>query len=198
MPLTKEQISNLKKQLLEQVKNIPESQRIEAEKQIQELSDEAIESMLETQKESQVKIFREIASEKIPSKKISESETAIAVLDIKPISKGHTIIIPKERIENTDKISKNILDFAQETAKKLSNKLKTPNIKIIPEIKFNEAVINLIPIYDEDLSLKSERLNPSEESLEKTLEEIKKPDEIKKVEIKKEKKELKKFPRRIP
>jgi histidine triad (HIT) family protein len=201
MTLTKEQISTLKKQFLEQIKHLPEEQKKEAESQIENLSDEAIKSMLESQKESQIKIFREIVTNKIPSKKVGENKEAIAVLDIKPLSKGHTIIIPKNPINNINQIPKNISAFAEEIAKKLSSNLKINNIKIIPETKFNEVIINLIPTYDEEISLKNERLNPSEEELEKTLEQIIKKPEIKEkvIEVKKEeKKEIIKLKKRIP
>lgn len=200
MSLSKEQISNLKKQLLDQVKSLPENKRKEAEKQIEDLSDEAIEEMLESQKESQIKIFREIISGKIPSKKIDENESAIAVLEIKPLSKGHSIIIPKEQISNIDKIPEKVSILIDKVSKNISDKLKPKNVKIIPEIKFGETIINVIPIYDKDVNLESERLNESESNLDKIIDLLnKKEEKIQINEVKKEElKELKKFPRRIP
>lgn len=200
MSLTKDQISNLKKQLLEQVKKLPEDKRKEAEKQIDELSDEAIEEMLENQKESNVSIFREIIAGKIPSRKIDENSSAIAVLEIRPISKGHTIIIPKEKLINLDKIPDNISILVDKVSKDLSKKLKAKEVKIIPESKLGEAIINLIPIYDKDLNLESDRNNQTDSELDKIVEIMNKKEE-EKVEIKREevkKEELKKFKRRIP
>lgn len=197
MALSKEQVSELKKQLLNQISHLPKDQKKEAENQIEELSDEAIESILESQKSSEIKIFREIVSGKIPSKKIDESNKAIAVLEIKPISKGHSIIIPKEPINKIEEIPQEISKFTEAIAEIISNKLNVKNIKIIPEIKFGEAIINLIPLYDKDLSLESPRSNPSEDELEKILEIINKP-QVKEPETKKIEEELKKFPRRIP
>lgn len=200
MNLTKDQISQLKKQLHDQIKHLPETQRKEAEIQIDEMSDESIEEMLENQK-SQPKIFREIVSGKIPSKKVEESDQAIAVLDIKPISKGHIVIIPKEKVEQLDKISESLLKFAEHIARKVSDKFKPKKIDIIPEHKFGEAIINLIPIYDKELSLESERSSSDEDQLEKILEDLNKKEEVK-VEVKKEtpneKQLIKKISRRIP
>ncbi|MEK6924974.1 MAG: HIT domain-containing protein [Nanoarchaeota archaeon] len=198
MSLTKEQISELKKQLLDQIKKLPENQRKDAEKQIDNLSDETIEEMLKNQKESQVNIFREIVAGKIPSKKIDENSSAVAVLEIRPISKGHSIIIPKEKLENIDIIPENISILIDKISKNISDKLKAKNIKVAPETKFGEVIINIIPIYDKELSLNSERTNPSEEQLEKIAEELKRED--KKEEIKQEEKKepIKKLPRRIP
>ena len=199
MSLTKEQISELKKQLLDQIKKLPENQRKDAEKQIDNLSDETIEEMLKNQKESQVNIFREIVAGKIPSKKIDENSSAVAVLEIRPISKGHLIIIPKEKLENIDIIPENISILIDKISKNISEKLKAKEVKIIPESKLGEVIINLIPIYDKDLNLESERENSSSEDLDKIIEKINKKEEItevKKEEVKKE--ELKKFKRRIP
>src|SRR3989338_82768 len=200
MTLTKEQISELKKQLHSQISKMPENERKEAEAQIENLSDEAIESMLEQQKGSQKQIFREIISGNIPSKKVDENPSAIAVLEIKPISKGHTIIIPKEKMTNIDKIPTEIAILIDKTSKKIVEKLKAKNIKVAPELKFGEVIINLIPIYDKELSLESKRSNPSEEELESLEKELKKEkkQEIKQEEPVKEKEPIKKFPKRIP
>jgi len=199
MKLTKEQISQLRKQLFEQIKHLPENQKREAEEQIENLSDEAIESMLKNQKGSQPNIFREIVSGKISSKKVEENEEAIAVLDIRPLSRGHVIIIPKHKIDNIDKIPKSIINFSEEISKKLSSKLNTNKVKIIPEIKFGETIINVVPVYDEDISLESERSETSEEDLDKILDKITKKSEVKeKKEIIEEKKEIIKLKRRIP
>jgi histidine triad (HIT) family protein len=199
MTLTKEQVSILKKQLFEQIKHLPAEQRKEAEKQIEELSDTAIEEMLESQKESSIKIFREIVSGKIPSKKVDENSKAIAVLDIKPVSKGHTVIIPKEELKDIDKINSDISILVDKVSKVLTDKLKPKAVKVMPELKFGEVIINLIPIYDKDLSLESERSSPHEDELDKLNELLHKKEE-KVVEVKEEQKkvELKKFPKRIP
>ena len=174
MTLTKEQIEELKKQLHSQIKKMPENEKKEAEAQIENLYDEAIESMLEQQKSSQKPIFREIISGNIPSKKIDENPSAVAVLEIKPISKGHVIIIPKEKMLNIDKIPTEISLLIDKVSKNIVEKLKAKNMKVAPESKFGEVIVNLIPIYDKELSLESERSSPSEEQLDKVIEELKK------------------------
>ena len=85
MALTEEQIIELKKQLSEQIKNLPEDQKKQAQDQIDSMTSDALESMLKQQQEKQ-QIFRQIVEGKIPSKKIAENEDALAILDIKPIS----------------------------------------------------------------------------------------------------------------
>lgn len=47
-------------------------------------------------------VFCAIAEGKIPSQKVLETPTALAFLDINPISDGHTLIIPKAHYERLD------------------------------------------------------------------------------------------------
>ena len=55
MALTKEEIQELKSQLLEQIKDLPSDKKAEAQAQIDSLSPEALESMLNQQKSSSQK-----------------------------------------------------------------------------------------------------------------------------------------------
>ncbi len=49
-------------------------------------------------------IFCKISNKEVPSKVISESDKSIAFLDVNPLSKGHTLVIPKSH-------SKTLLDL---------------------------------------------------------------------------------------
>ncbi|MCD1642555.1 HIT family protein [Aurantimonas coralicida] len=53
-------------------------------------------------------IFAKILRGEIPSQKLYEDETALAIMDVMPESKGHCLVIPKAP-------SRNILDAADET-----------------------------------------------------------------------------------
>lgn len=50
-------------------------------------------------------IFTKILSGEIPSHKVYEDEKVFAFLDIGPLSKGHTLVIPKEPAETLDQLS---------------------------------------------------------------------------------------------
>lgn len=52
--------------------------------------------MDKSKKASNECVFCQIAKKKIPSLIIAENSKAIALLDINPVSDGHTIIIPKK------------------------------------------------------------------------------------------------------
>ncbi len=54
-------------------------------------------------------IFCKIVAGEIPSYKVYEDESVVAFLDIEPISKGHTLIVPKKHFKNMEAIPENEL-----------------------------------------------------------------------------------------
>ena len=150
-------------------------------------------------------IFCSIASKQIPSTKISENEKAIAILEINPVSKGHTIIIPKEHVEKESEIpedAKNLAKFVEELIKKSLNPKK---IEIINSEVMGHQIINVLPVYsDETINSKRENKTPEElEQIKKELEENSKKEEEKNIEPPKEEKleineENTWLPKRVP
>ncbi|HIG52167.1 TPA: HIT domain-containing protein [Candidatus Pacearchaeota archaeon] len=197
MALTEEQIIELKKQLSEQIKNLPEDQKKQAQDQIDSMTSDALESMLKQQQEKQ-QIFRQIVEGKIPSKKIAENEDALAILDIKPISKGHTLIIPKIAVKKAKDISQNTFNLAKEVVKQAHEKLDTESAEILTQFNFGEIIINVIPIYDKSLNLDSPRTEISEEELEKISQKMKLEKKVEIIKETKKEKETIKLNRKIP
>jgi len=74
-------------------------------------------------------IFCKIANREIPSRTIFENEFILAFLDIFPISKGHTIIIPKKHYLNLEDIPDYELSEVYKTVKNLAIKIHK-NLKI--------------------------------------------------------------------
>jgi histidine triad (HIT) family protein len=50
-------------------------------------------------------IFRKIIAGQIPCHKVYEDAKVLAFLDINPLSRGHTLVIPKEEAETLDQLS---------------------------------------------------------------------------------------------
>ena len=50
-------------------------------------------------------IFQKIIKGEIPCHKVYEDDHVLAFLDINPLSKGHTLVIPKEPAETLDQLS---------------------------------------------------------------------------------------------
>ncbi|MBX4211918.1 HIT domain-containing protein [Candidatus Pacearchaeota archaeon] len=206
MALTPEQIKELKGQLLKQIQHLPQDQKREFEHKIDEMSPEALELMLNQQKQGKQDktIFRMIVDKDVPSTIIEENGQALAVLDINPISQGHTLIIPKNHAKKPEDISSPVFTLAKKLAKKISLELKPKSVDILPETKFGETVINLLPIYNVQVSLQSERKKSSTEELEKIAQKLrarKKKDKAEVIKIRKitsTENPVVKLPRRIP
>jgi histidine triad (HIT) family protein len=84
-------------------------------------------------------IFARIASGEIPSYKIAEDERFFAFLDINPLAKGHTLVIPKQEIDYLfdmdEEMYRDIWQFAMKIAKAIK--------QVVPCIKVGVAVIGL-------------------------------------------------------
>jgi histidine triad (HIT) family protein len=50
-------------------------------------------------------VFKKIIAGEIPAHKVYEDERVVAILDIGPLSRGHTLVIPKEPAERLDQLS---------------------------------------------------------------------------------------------
>jgi len=69
-------------------------------------------------------IFCKIAKGEIPSYRIYENEDVLVFLDIKPFTKGHCLVIPKQHFENIFDIDENILQKIIVVTKKVSGIIK--------------------------------------------------------------------------
>lgn len=205
MALTQKQVEELKKQLSEQIQHLPPDQKAAAQKQIEEMSNEAIESMLKQQQIQEAnpevqQIYRQIVNDKIPSKKLDENSQAIAVLEIKPISLGHTLIIPKKQITDAKKMPTSAFTLAKKIAKRISSKLKSVGCEIQTQYTFGEIIINVIPIYEKSLNINSPRYEASESELSEAYAKLKAPKKVERIKIprKKSSEKIIKLKRRIP
>ncbi|MGN0290364.1 MAG: HIT family protein [Lachnospiraceae bacterium] len=68
-------------------------------------------------------VFCKIAAGEIPSRKIYEDKDVIAIMDLSPTSKGHSLIIPKEHYTNIYDIDEDIAAKIMKVAKKLATKM---------------------------------------------------------------------------
>jgi histidine triad (HIT) family protein len=69
-------------------------------------------------------IFCKIVRADIPSYKVYEDDYTLAFLDIAPISKGHTLVIPKKHYVNFEDIPEEELSAVIKTVKKVGRMLK--------------------------------------------------------------------------
>lgn len=202
--LSEEQVKEIKKQLVAQLEktNLPNKEEIKNSinhMNPSQLEEFLKENQIEAKQENKIScIFCAIAKNQIPSYKIAENKNAIAVLEINPLSKGHTIIIPLTH-ESIEKSPASVLSLAKKTAKKIKSKLKPEDVKLETSSIQGHGIINIIPIYkDGELKQKKaseEELREIQEKLVSKKREKKTPKEKK---LEKSFSNLIKIPRRIP
>jgi histidine triad (HIT) family protein len=185
MALSKQQAEEIKKQLLEQVESLPAENKEQIKQHILGLDESGLEEFLKEQSIQISKseppskaqcIFCSIARNEILSYKIGENKKAVAILELNPLSKAHSIIVPFEH-RPTEKIPKQALGLAREIAQKIKSKFKSLDIKIETSSFMDHSIINVIPIY-KDMPLEKKKMS------EKELKDIQKKLEIKRRAIK--------------
>ena len=114
-------------------------------------------------------IFSRIIAGEIPSYKVAENEQFYAFLDINPLVKGHTLVVPKREVDYIFDLTDQELTELHLFAKKIAIAQK----KAIPCLRIGQAVlglevphahIHLVPLQSEkDLQFSNPRLKLSDE-----------------------------------
>ncbi len=99
-------------------------------------------------------IFSKIVAGEIPSYKIAESERFFAFLDINPLVKGHTLVIPKREVDYIfdleDEEFAAMHLFAKSVAKAIEQAIPCKRIGVaVMGLEVPHAHIHLIPINKE-------------------------------------------------
>lgn len=84
-------------------------------------------------------IFTKIVNGEIPAYKVAEDENFLAFLDIFPVAKGHTLVIPKKEVDYLFDLDDELYTGLQLFAKKVATGLK----KTIPCEKVGVLVLGL-------------------------------------------------------
>lgn len=109
-------------------------------------------------------IFSKIISGEIPSYKVAEDENYYAFLDIFPMSKGHTLVVPKVEVDYLFDLDPEVLSgmtiFAQKVAKAIKEAVPCSRVGVaVLGLEVPHAHIHLVPINKEsDLDFRKEKL----------------------------------------
>jgi histidine triad (HIT) family protein len=114
-------------------------------------------------------LFSKIAAGEIPSYKCAESDKFYAFLDISPLAKGHTLVIPRQEVDYFfDMKDQDLADY-EIFAKKVSIALKAAFpckkvAQVVLGLEVPHAHIHLIPMNSEaDVDFRKPHLKLSEE-----------------------------------
>lgn len=109
-------------------------------------------------------IFSRIVAGEIPCYKVGENEKFFAFLDINPLTKGHTLVIPKQEVDYLYDLDNQTLQEMIVFAKELAQKIKAFSgckrvATVVLGLEVPHAHIHLIPINSEnDVDFHREKL----------------------------------------
>ena len=123
-------------------------------------------------------IFSRIIAGEIPCYKVAEDDNYFAFLDISPLAKGHTLVIPKREVDYIFDLTDEEIAGMQVFAKKVAIAIK----KAIPCVKLGQCVlglevphahIHLVPMQSEaDLRFTNPRVELTKDEFEEIAKSI--------------------------
>ena len=123
-------------------------------------------------------IFSKIAAGEIPSYKCAESDKFYAFLDINPVAKGHTLVIPRREVDyiydmDDDELAEYQV-FAKRVAVAIMKAFPCKKVaQVVLGLEVPHAHIHLIPMNSEaDVDFRREKLKLSSEEMAEIAEKI--------------------------
>ena len=113
-------------------------------------------------------IFTKIVRGDIPSYKIAENDLFFSFLDIHPLAKGHTLVIPKQETDYLfdleDSLLSQMMIFSKTIAKAIEKVIPCKRVGVaVLGLEVPHAHIHLVPINSEaDISFSNPKLKLSE------------------------------------
>jgi histidine triad (HIT) family protein len=118
-------------------------------------------------------VFSKIINGEIPCYKIAENERFLAFLDISPLAKGHTLVVPKAEVDyifdQEDVILSEILIFSKRIAKAIDKTMNCKRVGIaVIGLEVPHTHIHLVPMNNiGDLNFARPKLTLQKEEFEK-------------------------------
>ena len=123
-------------------------------------------------------IFSKIAAGEIPSYKCAENDEFYAFLDISPVAKGHTLVIPRREIDyifdmDDDEIGR-FEQFAKRVAVAIKKAFPCKKVaQVVLGLEVPHAHIHLIPMNTEaDVDFRKEKLQLPQEEMKQIADKI--------------------------
>ncbi len=115
-------------------------------------------------------IFSRIIAGEIPCYKVAEDDKYFAFLDINPVTKGHTLVVPKHEVDYLFNLDNDeyagLMLFAKKVAKAIGQTIECKRVAVaVLGLEVPHAHIHLIPIQSEkDMDFFREKLSlPAQE-----------------------------------
>lgn len=117
-------------------------------------------------------IFSKIIAGEIPSYKIAEDDKYFAFLDINPLVKGHTLVVPKKEVDYIfdldDTTLGDMMIFSKRVAKAIKKVIPCKRVGVaVIGLEVPHAHIHLIPINKEsDIQFSNKKLSLEKKEFE--------------------------------
>ena len=123
-------------------------------------------------------IFSKIAAGEIPSYKCAENDEFYAFLDINPLVKGHTLVIPRREVDYIFDMDDDEIGRYQQFAKRVAVAIKKAfpcrkEAQVVLGLEVAHAHIHLIPMQSEaDVDFRREKLQLTEDEFKEIASKI--------------------------
>ena len=124
-------------------------------------------------------IFTRIINRDLPGYIVAEESLYIAFLDVRPLAIGHTLVVPKEEVDNLFDLGDSVFTGLMLFAKKIAIGIQ----KVIPCLRVGMAVVglevphahlHLVPLNDlHDINFKKTRLQLNQQTFRETVKQLK-------------------------
>jgi histidine triad (HIT) family protein len=117
-------------------------------------------------------IFSKIVAGEIPCYKIAEDDKFLAFLDVFPLAKGHTLVIPKQEIDYIfdleDDLLKEMIVFSKKVSIQLEKAIPCKRIGVaVIGLEVPHAHIHLVPLNNvSDINFSADKLKLSKEEMQ--------------------------------
>ncbi|MBS3073835.1 HIT domain-containing protein [Candidatus Pacearchaeota archaeon] len=164
----------LREQILASVdsSNLSDEQKVDIRERIKASSDEELVNFLGKSQEKNQKegncIFCSIVAGDIESYKISENDSALAVLEIAPASPGHALVIPKAHGLVKD-LPEGVNSLIKDVSSLIHDKLSPDKVEASRQDLMGHTIANVLPLYH-GIKVEKKRASPEElNKIHKTL-----------------------------
>jgi histidine triad (HIT) family protein len=126
-----------------------------------------------------VSLFSQIVAGDIPCHKVAENDEFLAFLDIMPLAKGHTLVIPKKETDYIFDLDAaeytGLMNFAKHIAEAIKKAFPCKKVGMcVIGLEVPHSHIHLVPINTvADMNFSAEKLKPTQEELSAHAQKIK-------------------------
>tara|TARA_B110000971_G_scaffold4453_1_gene4502 strand:- start:1413 stop:1808 length:396 start_codon:yes stop_codon:yes gene_type:complete len=123
-------------------------------------------------------IFTKIINKELPCYKIAENNNFIAFLDIVPLKKGHTLVVPKIQVDYIydlpDKVLSDLFIFSKTIAKKIESVIDCKRVGVaVIGLEVPHAHVHLVPINEiSDMNFQNQRIELNKEDFQNIRDKI--------------------------